>query len=62
LYPEVDDDGFGGDAEDRALDHFVSRRRGELTVIFEQMLVALGTEGFHLPVVLVYGHSASTAD
>src|SRR4029077_20912043 len=61
LVSEIDDDVFGGDAEDGALDHFVGCRRGELTVIFEQVLVVLGDRGVHLPVVLVYGHSASTA-
>src|ERR1035437_8460657 len=62
LVSEIDDDVFGGNAEDRALDHFVGRWRGKLTVIFEQMLVALVDRGVHLSVVLVYGHSASTAD
>ncbi len=61
LVAEIDDDVFGGDAEDGALHHFVGGRRGKMTVIFEQMLVALGDRGVHLPVVLVYGHSASTA-
>ena len=61
LVSEIDDDVFGGDAQDGALDHLVGCRRGKLTVIFEQMLVALGDRGVHLPVVLVYGHSASTA-
>src|ERR1035437_3789567 len=62
LVSEIDDDVFGGDAEDGALDHFVGCRRGKLTVIFEQMLVTFGDRGVQLPVVLVYGHTASTAD
>src|ERR1017187_8949608 len=62
LITKIDDDILGGDTEDGALHHFVGRRGGELTVIFEQMLVVFGDRGVHLPVVLVYGHSASTAD
>ena len=62
LVSEIDNDVFGGNAEHRALDHFVGCRGGKLTVIFEQVLVTLGDRRVHLPVVLVYGHSASTAD
>ena len=56
LVPEIDNDVFCGDAEDRALQHFVGGWRGEMTVIFEQVLVVFGDRWIHLPVVLVYGH------
>ena len=45
LVAEIDDDVFAGDAEDGALQDFVGGRRREMAVIFEQMLVILGTDG-----------------
>src|SRR5206468_1941988 len=53
--PEVYDDVFAGDGKDSALENFVGGRRRKVAVILEEILVILD-----LPVVLVYGHCAST--
>ena len=45
--------------EDRALQHFVGGRRGEVAVIIEKILVVFRYRLVHLPVVVVYGHYAS---
>ena len=56
LVAEIDDDVFGGDAENGALQHFVGGGRREVAVVFEKMLVVLRDRLVHLPVVMVYGH------
>jgi hypothetical protein len=61
LISEIDDHIFGGDAKDGTLHYFIGGWRGKLTIIFEQMLVVFGDRRVHLPVVLVYGHSASAS-
>jgi hypothetical protein len=41
------------------LEYLVRRRRGEVAVIVEKILVAFGNRLVRLLVVLVYGHYAS---
>ena len=56
---EIDDDFFGGDAQNGTLQDFIGGGRGEVAVIFEKILVVFGNRLVHLPIVLVYGHQAS---
>jgi len=59
LVPEIDDDIFGGDTKNRALQNLVGGGRREVAVIVEKVLVAFGDLLVRLPVILVYGHYVS---